>query len=85
MSDTVLGLATLRAHNRQQLYNNMFNHLQDKNTSAYYLFVASGRWLSSGLNLALTFYLACVIFTCIALRGSKFFLYIQDEILMKFW
>jgi len=50
----------------------MFDELQDKNTSAYYLFVASGRWLSSGLNVALTFYLACVIFTCIALRGSEF-------------
>jgi len=71
VSDTVLGLTTLRAHQRQNVYQKMFDERQNANSSAYYLFCASGRWLSAGLNCALTFYLACVIFTSIALRGSK--------------
>ena len=72
VSDTVLGLTTLRAHKRQHFYQRMFDDRQNANSSAYYLFFASGRWLSAGINCALTFYLACVIFTCIALRGSEF-------------
>lgn len=71
VSDTVLGLTTLRAHQRQNLYQKMFDERQNANSSAYYLFFASGRLLSAGLNCALTFYLACVIFTCISLRGSE--------------
>ncbi len=71
VSNTFLGLTTLRAHQCQDVYQKMFDERQNANSSAYYLFFASGRWLSAGLNCALTFYLACVIFTCIALRGSE--------------
>ena len=73
VSDTVLGLTTLRAHRRQDSHQNMFNERQDVNSSAYYLFLAAGRWLSVGLNFALMCYLACVIFICISLRGSELY------------
>ncbi len=73
VSDTVLGLTTIRAHQRQESHQKMFDERQDVNTSAYYLFLAAGRWLSVCLNFAVMFYLACVIFTCISLRGSKLY------------
>ena len=71
VSDTVLGLTTLRAHQHQESHQKMFDKRQDVNSSAYYLFLATGRWLSVGLNFALTIYFASAIFVCISLHGSE--------------
>jgi len=71
ISDTVAGLTTLRAHQRQESHQKMFDERQDVNSSACYLFLAAGRWFSVGLNFALTIYLASVIFICISLHGSE--------------
>jgi len=71
VSDMMLGLITLRAHRLQISYEKEFDVRQDANNAAYYLFQASTRWFSCLVNVALSVYISCVTFTCIALRGSK--------------
>jgi len=62
----------------------MFNDWQDVNSSACYLFLAAGRWLSVGLNFALIIYLASVIFICIALREGELIVRIAQSNYMIF-
>ena len=75
MSSTLNGLATLRVHQSQVIFQQTFDDLLDVHSSAWYLYLSSTRWLALWLDWICVFYVTCVTYTCVILRDSKYGLF----------
>ena len=75
MSSTLNGLATLRVHQSQVIFQQTFDDLQDVHSSAWYLFLSSARWFGLWLDWICVVYITCVTFACVILRDSKYELF----------
>lgn len=71
LSSSLVGLTTLRAHQSQKIFQNVFDDCQDIHSSAWYMFLSTTRWFGIYLDWICVVYVACVTYTCTALRGSK--------------
>ncbi len=49
----------------------MFDDKQDLHSGSWYMFIASSGWFATWLDWICNVYVACVTFTCVALRDSK--------------
>jgi len=70
VSSSLSGLSTLRAHQCEHIFQQVFNHCQNVHSSAYYLYLATSRWFAIQMDFINLFYIACVTYTCTALQGS---------------
>lgn len=64
------GLTTLRAHRCQTYFQKDFDNYQDVHSSAWFLYMASGRWFGVFADFMVVTYIACVTYVCVALRES---------------
>ena len=72
LSSTLNGLATLRVHQSQAIFQKIFDDLQDVHSSAWYLFLSSARWFGLWLDWICIAYITCVTYICVILRDSKY-------------
>ncbi|GFO41988.1 multidrug resistance-associated protein 4 [Plakobranchus ocellatus] len=70
VSDTILGLETIRALGQQNAFLSQFDALQDKHTSALFLYLSSYRWMSLRSLAVVNFYLNIIIFLSLGLKDS---------------
>lgn len=78
LSSTLNGLTTLRAHRCQSTFQNMFEHYQDVQTSAYYMSISAAQWFVVRVDLVCIIYAVVVSISCFALRGSNNVLYTKQ-------
>nr|QST14987.1 ABCC4-1 protein [Diaphanosoma celebensis] len=67
---TLIGLTTLRAHQSEKAFQKMFDDKQDLHSASWYMFIAASGWFATWLDWICNVYVACVTFTCVALRGT---------------
>jgi ATP-binding cassette, subfamily C (CFTR/MRP), member 4 len=68
---SLIGLTTLRAHQTEKAFQKMFDDKQDLHSGSWYMFIASYGWFATWLDWICNVYVACITFTCVALRDSK--------------
>ncbi|XP_052827296.1 ATP-binding cassette sub-family C member 4 isoform X1 [Octopus bimaculoides] len=69
ISSSIEGLNTIRAFKSQQQFLTDFDDFQDIHTEAWFLFIATTRWLSVRLDLLCSLFIFAVIFASIPLSG----------------
>jgi len=86
ISSSLVGLTTLRAHQCEAVFQQIFDYRQDVNTSAFYLTLATGRWFGNILDGTMVAYLACITYGCVVLHkeltGSEAGLIISSVMVM---
>ncbi|GLV41617.1 uncharacterized protein CBL_06846 [Carabus blaptoides fortunei] len=72
LSASLQGLTTIRAFGAHQILGKEFDNHQDLHSSAFYLFIASGRTFAFYLDLVCVFYIAIVTLSFLVLGNEKF-------------
>ena len=67
---SIEGLTTIRAFAAERMLINEFDHHQNANSSAYFLFVATTRGFAFWIDLISTFYVAAVVFSFLILGSG---------------
>lgn len=80
VSDTLVGLQSIRALGMNQKFLLDFNRFQNKHTIASFVFLASYRWFSLRSLFFLDVYFILVVFLSLALRDCKIFLFFPRSI-----
>ncbi|KAK0060207.1 multidrug resistance-associated protein 4-like isoform X2 [Biomphalaria pfeifferi] len=70
VSDTVLGLETIRALGKKDQFLSEFDEHQNSHTSVWFLYLSSYRWMSVRTLGAVVVYLNIIIFASLALKDS---------------
>uniref|UniRef100_A0A2C9JNJ0 Uncharacterized protein n=1 Tax=Biomphalaria glabrata TaxID=6526 RepID=A0A2C9JNJ0_BIOGL len=70
VSDTVLGLETIRALGKKDQFLSEFDEHQNSHTSVWFLYLSSYRWMSVRTLGAVVVYLNIIIFVSLALKDS---------------
>ncbi|XP_057378671.1 LOW QUALITY PROTEIN: ATP-binding cassette sub-family C member 4-like [Daphnia carinata] len=70
LSSSLVGLTTLRAHQCEGIFQNIFDECQDVHSSAWYMFLSTTRWFGIWLDWICVIYVGCVTYACLALRDS---------------
>uniref|UniRef100_A0A8W8LF17 Multidrug resistance-associated protein 4 n=1 Tax=Magallana gigas TaxID=29159 RepID=A0A8W8LF17_MAGGI len=71
ISDTLVGLQSIRALGMSQKFLRDFDRFQDRHTSAVFLFLSANRWFSLRSLFFLDIYFILVILLSLVLRDSK--------------
>ncbi|KAI9205349.1 P-loop containing nucleoside triphosphate hydrolase protein [Polychytrium aggregatum] len=67
---TLEGLSTVRAFNAEERFMSRFVHLQNENTTVYFINITAARWLGFRLDFLSAIYLTCVTFLAVGLYQS---------------
>ncbi|XP_046447926.1 ATP-binding cassette sub-family C member 4-like [Daphnia pulex] len=70
LSSSLVGLTTLRAHQCEVVFQQIFDECQDVHSSAWYMFLATTRWFGIWLDWICVTYVACVTYACLGLSTS---------------
>ncbi|GFR71832.1 multidrug resistance-associated protein 4-like [Elysia marginata] len=70
VSDTILGLETIRTLGQQNAFLSRFDTLQDKHTSAWFLYLSSYRWMSLRSLGVVQIYFNIIIFLSLGIKDS---------------
>ncbi|CAL1526591.1 unnamed protein product, partial [Lymnaea stagnalis] len=70
VSDTILGLETIRALGKRDQFLAEFDEHQNSHTSAWFLYLSSYRWMSVRSMAAVVIYMHIIIFVSLALKES---------------
>ncbi|KAI2473958.1 Putative multidrug resistance-associated protein lethal(2)03659-like [Diabrotica virgifera virgifera] len=71
MSSTMYGLDTIRAFSAENMLIQQFDDLQDIHSSAWFIYLASGKCFALWLDLVCVFFIAIVVFTLLLInRGT---------------
>ncbi|XP_059157838.1 ATP-binding cassette sub-family C member 4-like [Physella acuta] len=70
VSDTILGLETIRALGKKEQFLSEFDEHQNKHTSAWFLHLSSYRWMSVRTMMTVVVYMNLIIFVSLALKDS---------------
>ena len=71
VSSSLSGLTTLRAHQCEPIFLEVFSQCQNVHSSAYYIYTATARWFGIQMEMVAFLYFACITYICTALQGSK--------------
>jgi len=69
LSSSLVGLTTLRAHQCEVVFQQIFDECQDVHSSAWYMFLATTRWFGIWLDWICVTYVACVTYACLGLSS----------------
>lgn len=64
------GMSSIRAYNAEERFLEEFDNFQDIHTEAWFMFIATTRWLAVRLDLLCTAFVASVIMGCIPLSSK---------------
>ncbi|KAG5462637.1 MAG: hypothetical protein BJ554DRAFT_4296 [Olpidium bornovanus] len=70
LSETLDGLATVRAYDAVARFNGIFSEAVNQNTRAYYLFLGSARWLGIRIDVLAATFLSVTTFLTVTFRQS---------------
>ncbi|KAI2473959.1 Putative multidrug resistance-associated protein lethal(2)03659-like [Diabrotica virgifera virgifera] len=68
MSSTMYGLDTIRAFSAENMLIQQFDDLQDIHSSAWFIYLASGKCFALWLDLVCVFFIAIVVFTLLLIN-----------------
>ena len=71
LSESLLGLSTIRTFGRQQTAQEYFHEYLNQYSQGCYLFIVTTRWFGMRIDGLTTILLAAVAFSCIPLSSSK--------------
>lgn len=71
LSASLLGLGTIRAFSVQEKFAHEFDDHQDLHTEAWFLFIASSRWLAVRLDWLCASFVSAVAFCSVLAADSK--------------
>ena len=72
MSTSFSGLTTIRAYSRENDFENQFQELQDRHSSAYFMAIGAGRGIGVALDCVANLYLLTVVLSFFFLPASKY-------------
>ncbi|XP_072399315.1 ATP-binding cassette sub-family C member 4-like isoform X2 [Diabrotica undecimpunctata] len=72
MSSTMYGLDTIRAFSAENMLIQQFDDLQDIHSSAWYIYLASGKCFALWLDLVCVFFIAIVVFTLLLVNRGLY-------------
>lgn len=76
------GLTTIRAFNAETMLIQEFDDFQDAHSSAWYLFLASGRCFGFWLDMLCITFSAVGIYSLIAVNDGKYFVQLMFQIII---
>lgn len=71
LNATLQGLTTIRAFQASEILTTEFDHHQDLHSSAWYLFIVTGRAFGFWLDFVCVIYIALVSFSFLVIPGNK--------------
>lgn len=72
VTTTVHGLSTIRAFSAQEILINEFDNIQDKHSSAWFLFLASSRCFGLWLDVICIIFITVAVLFMVAFKESKY-------------
>ena len=72
ISSSLNGLVTLRVHQMRAVFQHIFDDLQDVHSSTWFIYQCSTYWFGLWLDCICFTYIACIIYICVPLEGSKY-------------
>lgn len=72
VTSSLAGLSTIRAFNAETALIDEFDYLQDRHSSAWFIFIAATRWFGLYLDLVCVIFITCIIMALLSLKSDMY-------------